>query len=153
MVDRRAVLAEQLAKLPEGEQVAAVGEGGDSEGTPGSGGHEPAFRWIGDGERPVGMPACVGGVSAQRVDGGRDQVSGSGDEFHLVRLSQASRLGGGFQGLVPASGVDVEPSEGGQARAAGTPRAWRPEPLHSILQQCDRQVRFVQEPRGRPNSP
>jgi hypothetical protein len=38
VVDRRAVIAEQLAELGEGQQVAAVGEGGDSAGTPGSGG-------------------------------------------------------------------------------------------------------------------
>ena len=36
VVDRRAFLAEQLAELPKGKEVAAVGEGGDSEG-PGPG--------------------------------------------------------------------------------------------------------------------
>jgi hypothetical protein len=33
-----ASLAEQLAQLGEGQQVAALGEGGDAEGLPGTGG-------------------------------------------------------------------------------------------------------------------
>jgi hypothetical protein len=39
VVDRRAFVAEQLAELAEGEQVAAIGEGGDAEGPPGPGGY------------------------------------------------------------------------------------------------------------------
>ena len=38
-MDRRALVAEQLAELAEGKQVAAVGEGGDAEGSPGPGGY------------------------------------------------------------------------------------------------------------------
>ncbi len=39
VMDRRALVAEQLAELAEGKQVAAVGEGGDAEGPPGPGGY------------------------------------------------------------------------------------------------------------------
>ena len=91
--------------------------------------------------------------AAQGEDGGRDHVGGRGDEFHLVRLGQAGGFGGGFLRLVPASGVDVQPAERGQARAAGAPRAGGPEPLHGVLQQGDRQVGFVQEPCGGTDSP
>jgi hypothetical protein len=38
VVDGRAFLAEQLAELGEGLKMAAVGQGGDSEGVPGPGG-------------------------------------------------------------------------------------------------------------------
>ena len=44
VVGGRAFLAEQLAELGEGEEVAAVGEGGDPEGPPGPGGYKSAFR-------------------------------------------------------------------------------------------------------------
>ena len=95
-MDGRAFLAEQLAELGEGQEVAAVGEGGDSEGPPGPGGDQPAFCWIGGGERPVGMPAGRAGVGAHGQDSGRDQVGGRGDEVHLVGLGQAGGFGGGF---------------------------------------------------------
>ena len=153
VVHGRAVLAEQPAELGERLEVAAVGEGRDAEGPPGPGGYQPAFGRIDGGERPVGMPAGRAGVGAHGEDGGRDHVGGRGDEFHLVRLGQAGGLGGSFQRLVPAPGVDVCPSERGQARAAGALRAGGPEPLHGILQQGDRQVGFVQEPRGGTDSP
>ena len=39
VVDGRAFLAEQLAKLREGKEVTTVGEGRDSEGAPGPGGY------------------------------------------------------------------------------------------------------------------
>jgi len=72
-VDRRAFLAEQLAELPKGKEVAAVGEGGDFEGPPGPGGYQSAFcvllrslakapgrvahRWA-DGRGRPGVVAC-----------------------------------------------------------------------------------------------
>jgi hypothetical protein len=59
VVDGRAFLAEQLAELREGKQVAALGEGGDPEDPPGPDGYQSAFCWIGGGESPIGMPACV----------------------------------------------------------------------------------------------
>ena len=101
------------------EEVAAVGESGDAEGTPGPGGNQPAFCWIDGGERPGRMPACRAGVGAHGEDGGRDHVSGCGDDVHLVRLGHAGGLGGNFQRLVPAPRVDVRPPEHGQAPAAG----------------------------------
>ena len=153
VVQRRAVLAEQPAELGERLEVAAVGESRDAEGTPGPGGHQPAFGRIDGGERPGGMRACRAGVGAQGQDGGGDHVSGRGDDVHLVRLGQAGGLGGNFQRLVPAPGVDVGPPQHGQAPAAGTPHAGSPEPLHGVLQQGDRQVGFVQEPCGGSYSP
>src|ERR1700722_5421498 len=153
VVDGRAVLAEQLAQLREGKEVAAVGEGGDSEGPSGPGGYQPAFCWIGGGERPVGMSACGTGVGPHGQDGGRDQVGGRGDEFHLVCLSQVGGFAGSFLGLVPPSAVDAGPPERGQAGAAGALRAGCPEPQHGVLQQGDRQVGFVQEPCGGTGSP
>ena len=91
-----AFLAEQLAQLRKGQEVAAVGEGGDSEGPPGPGGYEAAFGQVGVGERPVGMPAGRAGVGAHGQDRGRDQVGGRGDEFHLVGLGQVGGFGGSF---------------------------------------------------------
>ena len=132
----RAVLAEQPAELGERLEVAAVGESRDAEGTPGAGGHQPAFGRIDGGQRPGRMPACRAGVGAQRQDGGGDHVSGRGNEFHLVRLGQAGGLGGYVERLVPAPGVDVGPPEHGQAPAAGAPYAGSPEPLHGVLQQA-----------------
>ena len=143
-MDGHAFLAEQLAQLREGQEVAAVGEGGDAEGTPGPGGEQAAFCQIGVGERPVGMLAGRAGVGAHGQDSGRDQVGGRGDEFHLVGLGQVGGFGGSLQGLVPAPGVDIGPPERGQARAAGALRAGGPDPLHGIVQQGDRQVGFVQ---------
>ena len=105
-MDGRAFLAEQLAQLGEGQEVVAVGQGGDSEGPPGPGGYESAFCQVGVAKRPVGMPAGRAGVGAHGQDSGRDQVGGRGDEFHLVDLGQAGGFGGRFQGLVPASRVD-----------------------------------------------
>ena len=101
----------------------------------------------------VGMPAGRAGVGAHGEDGGRDQVGGRGNEFHLVCLGQVGGFGGSFQRLVPAPRVDVCPPERGQARAAGALRAGCPEPLHGVLQQGDRQVGFVQEPCGGTDSP
>ena len=152
-MQRRAVLAEQPAELGERLEVAAVGESRDAEGPPGPGGHQPAFGRIDGGERPGGVPAGRGGVAAQGQDGGGDHVSGRGNEFRLVRLGQAGGLGGDVQRIVPAPRVDVGPPQHGQAPAAGTPHAGRPEPLHGFLQQGDRQVGFVQEPRGGSYSP
>jgi hypothetical protein len=43
VVDGHAFLAEQLAQLREGQEVAALGEGADAEGPPGPGGDEPAI--------------------------------------------------------------------------------------------------------------
>jgi hypothetical protein len=99
------------------------------------------------------MPAGLARVAAHGQDGGRDQVGGRGDEVHLARLGQVGGFGGGFQGLVPATRVDVGPPERGQARPAGALRTGSPEPLHGIGQQGDRQVRFVQEPCGGTGSP
>src|SRR6204780_1324287 len=99
------------------------------------------------------MPACRAGGGAQGEDGGGDHVSGRANEVHLVGLGEVGGFGGSFLGLVPASGVDVGPPEHGQAPAAGTPYAWSPEPPHGVLHQADRQVGFVQEPRGGTNSP
>jgi len=152
-VQRRAVLAEQPAELGERLEVAAVGESRDAQGPPGPGGHQPAFGRIDGGERPVRMPAGPAGVGAQGQDGGRDDVSGRGNEFHLVRLGRAGGLGGNVQRLVPAPGVDVCPPERGQARGAGAPHPGCLEPAHGVLQHMDRQVGFVQEPCGGPGSP
>ena len=88
-------------------EVTAVGESRDAEGTPGAGGHQPAFGWIDGGERPGRVPACRAGVGAQGEDGGGDHVGGRSDEFHLVRLGHAGGLGGYVQSVVPAPGVDV----------------------------------------------
>ena len=55
VVQRRAVLAEQPAELGERLEVAAVGQGRDAEGTPGPGGHQPAFGRIDGSEGPGGM--------------------------------------------------------------------------------------------------
>ena len=153
VVQGRAVLAEQPAELGERLEVTAVGQSRHAQGTPGAGGHQPAFGRIDGGQRPGGMPACRAGVGAQGQNGGGDRVSGRGDDVHLVRLGQAGGLGGSVQRLVPAPGVDVGPPEHGQAPAAGTPYAGSPEPLHGVLQQGDRQVGFVQEPRGGRYSP
>src|SRR6185312_4421682 len=90
---------------------------------------------------------------AQSQDSGGDHVSRRGDDVQLVRVGDAGGLGGDFQRLVPAPGVDVGPPEHGQAPAAGAPHAGSPEPLHNFLQQADRQVGFVQDPRGRSYSP
>jgi len=76
VVQRRAVLAEQPAELRERLEVAAVGESRDTEGTPGPGGHQPAFGWIDGGERPVSMRSCCAGVGAQGQNGGGDHISG-----------------------------------------------------------------------------
>ena len=153
VVDGRAFLAKQLAELREGKEMAAIGEGGDPEGPPGPGGHKSAFSWIGVGERPVSMRSCCTGVAAQGQDSGRDQVGRRGDEFHLMGLSQAGGFGGGFLGLVPASSVDIEPAERGQAGAAGALGAGCPEPLQGVLQHMDSQIGFVQEPCGGTGSP
>src|ERR1700761_7915974 len=99
------------------------------------------------------MPAGRAGVAADGTDGGRDQVGGRGDEFHLVRLSQVGGFGGSTFGLVPASGVDVRPSERSQAGAAGALLAGGLEPLHGILQQGDRQNGFIEEPCAGTDSP
>src|SRR4029077_1079442 len=148
VVQRRAVLAEQPAELGERLEVAAVGESRDAEGTPGPGGHQPAFGRIDGGERPARVPAGRAGVAAHSQDGGGDHVSGRRNDVHLVRLGHAGGLGGDVQRLVPAPGVDVGPPERGQGWTAGALRAGCPEPLHGILQQADRQVGFVQEERG-----
>ncbi len=95
-MQRRAVVAEQPAELGERLEVTAVGESRDAEGTPGPGGHQPAFGRIDGGQRPGGMRACRGGVGAQGQDGGGDNVSGRSDEIHLVRLSQVGGFDGGF---------------------------------------------------------
>ena len=153
VVQRRAVLAEQPAELGERLEVTAVGESRDAQGTPGASGHQPAFGRIDGGERRGRMPAGRAGVGAQGQDGGGDHVSGRGDEFHLIRLGHAGGLGGNVQSLVPAPGVDVCPPEDGQAPAAGAPYAGSPELLHGVLQQADRQVGFVQDPRGGTCSP
>ena len=50
-MDRRAVLAEQLAQLDEGGEMTAVGQPGDAEGPPGPGGEQSAFCWVDVGER------------------------------------------------------------------------------------------------------
>src|ERR1700722_4001758 len=65
VVQGRAVLAEQPAELGERLEVTAVGQSRDAQGTPGAGGHQPAFGWIDGGERPGRMPACRGGVGTQ----------------------------------------------------------------------------------------
>ena len=153
VVQRRAVLAEQPAELGERLEVTAVGQSGDAEGPPGPGGHQPAFRWIDGGERPGRMLARRGGVGAQGEDGGGDHVCGRGNDFHVVRLGHAGGLGGDFERLVPAPGVDVCPPERGEACAAGASHAGSPEPLHGVLQHGDRQVGFVQEPCGGTYSP
>ena len=57
VVQGRAVLAEQPAELGERLEVTAVGESRDAEGTPGAGGHQPAFGRIDGGERPGRVPA------------------------------------------------------------------------------------------------
>src|SRR4029077_990209 len=82
-----------------------------------------------------------------------DGVSGRGDDFQVAGLADAARLGGNLQRLVPAPGIDVRPSQHGQAPAAGTPHTGSAEPPHGVLQQGDRQVRFIQEPRGGSYSP
>src|ERR1700685_4208570 len=68
VVDGRAFLAEQLAELREGKEVAAIGEGGDPEGPPGPGGYKSAFSRIGVGERPVSMRSRCTGVTAHGQD-------------------------------------------------------------------------------------
>jgi hypothetical protein len=150
---RSAVVAEEPSELRERLEVTAIGESRDAEGMPGAGGHEPAFGRIDGGERPGRMLAGRAGVGAQSEDGGGDDVSGRGNEFHLVRLGHAGRLGGGVQRLVPAPGVDVCPSEHGQASAAGAPYAGSADPLHGVLQQTERQIGFVQDPGGGSYSP
>ena len=131
VVDRRAVIAEQLAELGEGQQVAAVGKGGDPPGPPGPGNQKPGFCEVGVGERPVSTPAGRGGVGAHGQHSGRDQIGGRGDEFHVVGLGQVGGFGGRLQGIVPASQVDIGPPQRGQARAAGVLLAGSPEPLHA----------------------
>jgi hypothetical protein len=153
VVQGRAIVAEQPAELGERLEVAAVGEGGNTEEPPGPGGDQAAFGWIDGGERPVGVPAGRGGVAAHGQDGGGDHVGGRGDDAHVVRLGQAGSLGGGLQCVVPPPRVDVGPPEPGQGCAAGASHAGSPEPLHGVLQQADRQVGFVQEKRGRTCSP
>ena len=147
-MQRRAIVAEQPAELGERWEVAAVGESGHAEGTPGAGGYQPAFRGIDGGERPGRMPACRVGLGAHGEDGGGDHVRGRGNDVHLVRLGQAGGLGGYLQRLVPAPRVDICPPEHGQAPAAGTPHAGSPEPLHGFFQQGDRHAGLVQEPGG-----
>src|SRR5208282_12107 len=56
-VDRLSFLAEELAKLREGREVAALGESGEAEGTPGPGDDQPASGGIGAGERSGRMLA------------------------------------------------------------------------------------------------
>src|SRR6185312_8553726 len=90
---------------------------------------------------------------AQSQDSGGDHVSRRGDDVQLVRVGDAGGVGGNLQRLVPAPGVDVGPPEHGQAPAADAPHAGSLEPLHNVLQQADRQVGFVQDPRGRSYSP
>jgi hypothetical protein len=99
------------------------------------------------------MPAGSAGVGPEGEDGGRDRVGCRADELHLICLGQVGGFCCCFLGLVPASRVDVRPSERGQARGAGALRAGCPEPLHGFLQHRDRQVGFVQEPGRGPDSP
>jgi hypothetical protein len=94
------------------------------------------------------MPAGGAGVGAQGEDGGGDDGSGRGNDFHAVGLGNAGGLGGDVQCLVPPPGVNVGPPQHSQAPAAGTPHAGSAEPLHGVLQQADRQLGFVQEPGG-----
>ena len=77
VVDGRAFLAEQLAQLGESQEVAAVGQGSDSEGPPGPGGYESGFCQVSVAKRPVGMPAGRAGVGAHGQDSGRDQAGGT----------------------------------------------------------------------------
>jgi hypothetical protein len=99
------------------------------------------------------MRACRGRVAAHGVDGGGNQVSGSGDQFHLAHLSHVGGFGSGCLSLVPASGVGIRPSECGQPGAAGAPHARALEPLHGILEQGHGQVGFVEQPRGGTDAP
>jgi hypothetical protein len=99
------------------------------------------------------VPACGTGVRAQGQDGGGDRVGGRGDHSHLVRLSQIGGFRRGFQRLIPASGIDVQPAESRQAATAGAPHARCPQPVHGVGQHRSRQAGFVKQPRSGTESP
>ena len=110
-MQRRAVLTEQPANLGEDLKVAAVGESRDTNGTPGTGSHQPALCRTAVARAPGGMPARRAGVGAQGMNRGCDHVRRRGDDFHMARRRQAGGLRGNLQRLVPAPGVDVRPPE------------------------------------------
>ncbi len=62
------------------------------------------------------MPACLGGVAAQGVNGGGDHISGRGNDVHLVRLGHASGLGGSHR-----SGCSDSAGAGLRACPSGSP--------------------------------
>ena len=113
----RAILGEQPAELGERLEVAAVGEGGNTEGPPGAGGNQPAFGWIDGGERPVGVPACRGAVAAQGSGRWRRALA-----FQQVEGAADGLAAGGRSGLVGDGGCVREgvPGQGRWSRDASS---------------------------------
>jgi len=120
----------------------------DAEGTPGPGGHQPAFGGIDGGRGDM----AKWGSGPRRVAGRAGRwwrlmtSAGRGERFHVVRLGNAGRLGRQTVSASPSAGVEYAHPSTVRPRP-GAPACGSREQLHGVLRKGDRQIGFVRSPR------
>ena len=146
VVQRRAVGVEELAELGVGGHVVALGQRGDACGVPGPGGEPAVFGGVDRGEGAGQQRRYPVVVAAHGEHGGRGEVGGGGDGFHLVGGGGVVRLAGGGERLVPSPAVDVCPFQRREHGAAGAADAGRAQLAEGFAQHPDREFGLVQDP-------